>query len=342
MTKKTTLKRMRLEQASLEKARLEQANQRIQAARHPLLICHVAPDGDAIGSLTGLGRALWQMGREPILACPDPIPARFNFLPGVETIVQEANDLFDLVISLDCSDLRRLGHFPETPGFSNHPLINIDHHLTNLNFGDVNLVDHQAASTTEIVLQLLEYMTVPMDAKLATCLLTGLVTDTRGFRTSNVTPHVIDAALRLMKAGASLPYIAQHTLDRRPTGALRLWGAALSRLHLTNGVIWTSIPLAMRRAVDFISNSDTGLVSFLASAADADVAVVFNEREDGRIEVGLRAMPGFDVAQVALQFGGGGHALASGCTISGPLEEAQERFLTALYADLARQRQERA
>ena len=98
----------------------------------------------------------------------------------------------------------------------------------------------------------------------------------------------------------------------------------------------------MRRSVDFVSNSDTGLVSFLASADDADVAVVFNEREDGRIEVGLRAMPGFDVAQVALQFGGGGHALASGCTIAGPLEAAQERFLTALYADLARQRQERA
>ena len=200
MTQKTTLKRTRWKQAGLE-----QANQRIQTARHPLLICHVAPDGDAIGSLTGLGRALWQMGREPILACPDPVPARFNFLPGVETVVQEANDLFDLVISLDCSDLRRLGHFPETPGFSNHPLINIDHHLTNLNFGDVNLVDHQAASTTEIVLQLLEYMTVPLDAKLATCLLTGLVTDTRGFRTSNVTPHVMDAALRLMRPALRCP-----------------------------------------------------------------------------------------------------------------------------------------
>jgi phosphoesterase RecJ-like protein len=118
-----------------------------------------------------------------------------------------------------------------------------------------------------------------------------------------------------------------------------LWGAALARLRVDDGVIWTSIPLAMRRAVNYMGNSDTGLVSFLASADDADVAVIFNEREDGRVEVGLRAMPGFDVAQVALQFGGGGHALASGCTISGPLEEAQDRFLAALHADLARQRQ---
>jgi phosphoesterase RecJ-like protein len=289
----------------------------------------------------GLGRALWQMGREPILACSDPVPSHFDFIPGVESIVQEVNVPFDLVISLDCSDLRRLGHFPEMSGFGNHPLINIDHHLTNLDFGDVNLVDHQAASTTEIVLRLLEYMAVSIDARLATCLLTGLVTDTRGLRTNNVTPQVIDAVLRLMKAGALLPYIAQHTLDRRPTGALRLWGAALTRLHISKGVIWTSIPMAMRREVDYMANSDTGLVSFLASADDADVAVIFSEREDGRIEVGLRAMPGFDVAQVALQFGGGGHALASGCNIPGPLTEAQDRFLTALYADLARQRQER-
>ncbi len=337
VTKKTTLK-----QARFEQARFERAHQLIQSAHRPLLICHVAPDGDAIGSLTGLGRALRQMGREPILACSDSIPSRFNFVPGVDAIVQEVSDSFDLVISLDCSDLMRLGHFPEMPGFSNYPLINIDHHQTNLDFGDVNLVDHQAASTTEIVLRLLEYMAVSIDARLATCLLTGLVTDTRGFRTNNVTPQVMDAALRLIKAGALLPYIAQHTLDRRPTVALRLWGAALAQLHVANGVIWTSIPLAMRRAVGYVGNGDTGLVSFLVSADDADVAVVFNEREDGRIEVGLRAVPGFDVAQVALQFGGGGHVLASGCTIPGPLEAAQERLLTALRADLARQRQKHA
>jgi phosphoesterase RecJ-like protein len=306
-----------------------------------LLICHVAPDGDAIGSLTGLGRALQQIGREPILACSDFISSRFDYIPGVEAIVQEVNDPFDLVISLDCPDLGRLGHFPEIPGFSNPPLINIDHHLTNLNFGAVNLVDPQASSTAEIVLQLLEYMDIPIDARLAACLLTGIVTDTRGFRTDNVTTQVMDAALRLMKAGASLSYIAQYGLDRRPTVALRLWGAALAQLHVADGVIWTSIPLAMRRAVDYMGNGDTGLTSFLISADDADVAVVFNEREDGRIKVGLRAAPGFDVARVALQFGGGGHVLAAGCSLPGPLEEAQTRLLTALQTDLARQRQKR-
>ena len=317
---------------------LKQASQLIRLAHRPLLICHIAPDGDAIGSLTGLGRALRHEGLEPIIACSDPVPARFNYIPYVGAIVQDVSASFDLVISLDCSDLKRLGHFPQMPTFRSVPLLNIDHHLTNLDFGDVNLVDPHASSTAEIVLRLLEYMALPLDAELATCLLTGIVADTRGLRTSNVTIQVMDAALRLMKAGASLPYVTHHTLDRRPTTAIRLWGATLAQLHIEDRVIWTSIPLAMRRTAGYAGNGDAGLVSFLVSGDDADVAVVFVEREDGRIEVSLRAVPGFDVAQVALQLGGGGHALAAGCNLPGPLGEAQARVLAALRADLARQR----
>ena len=317
---------------------LKQASQLIRSAHRPLLICHIAPDGDAIGSLTGLGRALRHEGLEPIIACSDPVPARFNYIPYVGAIVQDVSASFDLVISLDCSDLKRLGHFPQMPTFRNVPLLNIDHHLTNLDFGNVNLVDPQASSAAEVVLRLLEYMALPLDAELATCLLTGIVADTRGLRTSNVTIQVMDAALRLMKAGASLPYITHHTLDRRPTTAIRLWGATLAQLHIEDRVIWTSIPLAMRRTAGYAGNGDAGLVSFLVSGDDADVAVVFVEREDSRIEVSLRAVPGFDVAQVALQLGGGGHALAAGCNLPGPLGEAQARVLAALRADLARQR----
>lgn len=321
---------------------LKQASQSIQSAHRPLLICHIAPDGDAIGSLTGLGRALRQMGLEPILACSDPIPSRFNYIPGVDTIVRDVSVPFDLVISLDCSDMERLGHFPQNRAFGSTLLLNIDHHLTNLYFGDVNLVDPHASSTAEIVLRLLDSLAVPLDAEIATALLTGIVADTRGFRTSNVTVQVLEAALRLMKAGASLPYVTHHGLNRRPPTAIRLWGAALAQLRIVGRVIWTAIPLAMRRAVGYTGDGDAGLVSFLVSADDADVAVVFVEREDGRIEVGLRAVPGFDVAQVALQLGGGGHALAAGCNLPGPLEEAQARVLAALQADLARQRQNHA
>ena len=272
------------------------------------------------------------------MTCSDPVPTCFNYIPSAKSIVREVKVPFDLVISLDCSDLERLGHFPQMPGFDDVPLLNVDHHLTNLKFGAVNLVDHHASSTAEVVLRLLEYMEISLDAELATCLLTGIVSDTRGFSTNNVTTRVVEAALRLMKAGASLPRIAHHNLNSRPTSAILLWGAALAQLQIKDRVIWTGIPLAMRRATGNPDSSDAGLANFLVSAAAADAAVVFVERDDGRIEVGLRAVPGFDVAQVALQFGGGGHALAAGCNIPGPLEQAQASILTALKVSLSHQR----
>lgn len=320
---------------------LEQARQAITSAQHPLLICHVDPDGDAIGSLVGLGRALRQIGLDPILACPDPIPTSFGYIPGIDEIVTVVDTPFDLVISLDCSDLQRLGSFPQLPAFERVPLINIDHHVTNLGFGQVKLVDPSASSTAEIVLRLVEHLAVSLDTEIATALLTGIVADTRGFRTSNVTPKVLEAALQLMRAGASLPDVALHSLDTRPATALLLWGLALSRIQIQDRIIWTSIPMAARSQADFADNGDAGLASFLVSAEEADVSAVFVERPDGQIEVGMRAVPGSDVAQVALGFGGGGHALAAGCTLAGPLEEAEARLLEALKVDLAERRVKR-
>lgn len=304
-------------------------------------MCHIDPDGDAVGSLTALGLTLRQMGQQPILACADPIPAQFDYIPGAKTIVQEVSLSFDLVVSVDCSDRERLGCFPKLPAFESVPLVNIDHHITNTGFGTVNLVDPEASSTAEIVLRLLDALQVPLSAESATCLLAGIVSDTRGFRTGTTTAEVLEAALRLIRAGASLSHVARHALDRRSTSAIRLWGAALAQLHVENRLLWTSISRAMRCATGHAGNGDVKLANFLITADDADAVAVFVERDDGRIEVSLRAAPGFDVTPVALRFGGGGHTLAAGCNLPGPLEEAQARVLAALRADLARQRMAR-
>jgi len=317
---------------------LRQASQLILAAHRPLLICHVAPDGDALGSLTGLARALRQLDMSPILACADTIPSGFHYIPGIESVVRHVTEPFDLVIALDCSDFHRLGDLTDLPHFDQYSLINVDHHITNVEYGDVDVVDPQASSTAEVVLDLVDHLDISIDEPLATSLLTGIVTDTRGFRTSNVTPRVLRAALRLTDAGASLPHISQHALDRRPMVAIRLWGAALSHLRFSEGIIWTSIPVEMRREVGYHGNGDAGLSSFLVSADEANVSVVFVEQEDGSVDVGLRAVPGFDVAQFALRFGGGGHALAAGFSAPGPLDEAEERVLISLHADVSRQR----
>ena len=323
-----------------KKTTLTQASQLIRSARQPLIICHIAPDGDAIGSLVGLGRALSQAGWAPVMACHDPIPSEFDYVPGIDDVVQDTDAPYDLVITLDCGDEKRLGHWAQKPGFWDCPLINIDHHVTNEQFGQVNLVDPQAASTAEIVLHLLNHMDIPLDAEIATSLLVGVITDTRGLRTNNVTDRVLEGVLQLTRAGASLPYVAYHGLDRRPTSVIRLWGAGLAQMQIEDRVIWTRISQEARRAAGFDGTGSASLVSFLVSSKDADASAVFSEREDGRVEVGFRAVEGFDVAGVALQFGGGGHALAAGCDVPGPLSEAEAQILPVLRAEIARQRSE--
>jgi phosphoesterase RecJ-like protein len=317
------------------KTALSRASELIRSSRRPLLVCHVGPDDDAVGSLTALGRGLSRMGLQPTMACSDPIPRRFSYIPGSQRIVQEPEGPFDLVVSVDCSDLRRLGQIADLPGFDQVELVNIDHHVTNPGFGQVNLVDTDASCTAEIVLELLDHMGVDLDSQTATSLLAGVVGDTRGFRTTNVTTEVMETALRLMRTGASLPGIVSSSLDRRTVGALRLWGEALGRLRIEERLIWTVIPLESRRACGFDEPGDAGLAGLLIGAEEADVAAVLSEEEDGSVEVSLRAAPGFDVARVAAEFGGGGHALAAGCLVPGPLGDAERRVISALRAHAA-------
>jgi len=246
---------------------------------------------------------------------------------------------FDLAILVDCSELARCACGDRAPALDAVPLINIDHHVTNSGYGTVAIVDPSASSTAEVVLRLLEHMATPLDAQTATCLLTGIVTDTRGFRTSNVSIQTMEVAVELMRAGAHLSTITQEALDRRSIGALRLWGAALSSVQVDARVVWATIPLATSRAVGLAGAGDAGLVSYLAGVEGTDGAAVFVEQERNTIEVGLRASPGFDVSLVALQFGGGGHALAAGCAQQGPLDDVVRRVLFVLQTELARQRE---
>jgi phosphoesterase RecJ-like protein len=319
---------------------LKQSEELLQAADIPLLVTHVDPDGDAVGSLLGLGWGLRSLGKAPILACQDPLPRRLDFLPGFADVIEGPVDtVFDLLVVLDCSDPDRIGSVLSPAERAEVPILNIDHHVTNLAFGQVNLVDTEATSTTHILYHLFHHLNVPIDGRTATCLLTGLVTDTRGFRTSNVTSEVLHIATELTEAGAPLSTITRNGLDRRPLTVLRLWGIGLNRLRIEDGLVWTSLPLEMQRAIDADGINATGLSSALVSAEEANVSAVFTELASGKVEVGFRAVPGYNVAETALALGGGGHALAAGCLVPGPLAEAEQRVITMLREDLARQRE---
>lgn len=316
----------------------EALNAYLLASRRPLLICHLAPDADAVGSLLGMKSLLEDQGKDVIAAVQDGIPEALRFLPGWEAVVRQTEaNTFDLVISLDSSDLQRLGSAYSPQHHAKLPLINIDHHVTNVHFGTLNIVDVAASSTAEMVYRLAEALEWPISQPAAQCILAGLVADTLCFRTANVTASVLGIAQSLMEAGASLALVNEHLFNRRTSASICIWGKALSNVRLENRIIWTTIPLSMRVSCDGIAQSDTGLASYLVTAIEADVAAVLSEQPGGTVDVGLRAVPGFDVAHVALKLGGGGHPQAAGCTLHMSLDEAEERVLAALRDALAHQ-----
>jgi bifunctional oligoribonuclease and PAP phosphatase NrnA len=309
----------------------------ITPAQRVLLIAHVSPDGDAIGSLLAMGSVLRDQGKQVVLACDDPAPDSAAWLPGADEVAHQADGSFDLVIALDCGDRSRMGRVYEDR-FASLPLLNVDHHITNTRFGTVNWVDPSCAATSQIVLDLIQAQGWQVTEPMAVCLLAGIVTDTRSFRTSNVDAATLRAALQLMNTGASLSEVARLSVDSQPLARVRLFADAVNGLQLEDGILWARVTGAMRQRWAVSEKGSSGLSNYLAGVREAQVIVVFAEEDDGTVEVGFRAAPGYDVSQVAARLGGGGHPLAAGCTLVGDLEHVQSQVLTEVRLSLTEQR----
>lgn len=308
----------------------EQARRVLEQAQRIAVATHIAPDADALSSAIGLTLILRRLGKEAVAFCDDDLPPRLKALPHADEIGRTAHGSFDLQVSLDVSDPSRLGQ--AFRGLESLPLLNIDHHVTNTGFGTINWVEPAAVATAEMVLWLADDLRVALDPELASLLLAGIVGDTLGLRTPNVTPQVLREVVRLMEAGASLAALVDTLFNRRSLAALRLFGQALVGVQMEDGVVWTVITREMRAASGLNHANDLSLSSFLIGTEEARIAAVFTERDDGQVEVSLRARPGYDVARVALAFGGGGHPPAAGCLVPGPLEAVVPRLLAALKA----------
>lgn len=312
--------------------------------RDILCVSHVAPDGDALGSLLGMGWLLRRLGKEPALALQDPVPVEHRVLPGAgdiltgempefESAVRQRH--FDLIICLDSSSPDRMGTAYHAPVHETATLVVIDHHVTNTGFGRINWVDPASAAVCQMLTRLAEAIGVTLDGELAECLLTGIVTDTLCFRTSNTTPAVLGAAMRLMEGGANLATITARTVNRRPFSVMRLWGHALAEVRLEDGVIWAAVN---RNDLEAVGNGveDISLSSFLVTADEADISAVFMEKAgaagEPAVECSFRAKPGFDVSRLAYELGGGGHPAASGCTVPGNLSDVIAKVTLAMKA----------
>jgi phosphoesterase RecJ-like protein len=313
------------------------ANDLVAGAGSILVLTHVGPDGDAIGSMLGLAHALECAGKSVITAVDGGVPGDLVFIPGSASVQAALDGLaVDLVIAVDCGDASRMGEVGQVALNSGAPLINLDHHRTNTQFGVANLVDLATVAAAEGVLDWLDHMGIELDSATAYCLLTGLVTDTLCFRTDNVSSDTLGKAQRLMAHGAPLAEIVQRTVGRKSYAGLRLWSLVLPTVRLEDRVIWAVITQAMFKEVGYSGWDDAGLVSTLAQTEEAYISAVFKEKPDGRIEIGFRAVPGFDTANVAVVLGGGGHKLASGATVHEPLDTLVPRVIEMLKAEVRR------
>ena len=309
--------------------------QTIQQHAKILCVSHIGPDGDAYGSLLGMGWMLHHLGKQPVLAMHDETLEAFHFLPGSDTIIAPAQVTadYDLIICLDASSIDRMGAVYRPADHAHIPLLVIDHHFTNTRFGHINWVDSSSAATCQMLVRLADALGIPLVGPIAECLLTGVVTDTLCFRTSNTDAAVMETAMRLMQGGTNIADIVAHTLNRREFAIFKLWGAVLSTVQLEEGIIWTTISLAQKAAAGDLDD-DGALSSMLITAVEADISATFAEKIDGSgqlaVECSFRAKPGFDVGSLAFELGGGGHPPAAGCTLVGTLEDVATRVVVAL------------
>ncbi len=313
-------------------ATLTQATSILLKSERPLLIAHPRPDGDAVGSTLALRLALLQLGKRPTVACVHPLPDNLAYLPGADAFVSdvpEGGD-YDLVVAIDMSDLKRTGGIYRESWLRQKPLLVIDHHETNDQFGDVNLVDPHAAATAVLMVDVIRALGVPVVDAIATCLLVGLLTDTRGLRTDNTTPAVLRLVSELIEVGGDYLGAMRKTLDAVPYQTMRGWGVALSGLQLKGRVSWAAIRIAEKQALGIEDHDDLDLGDLLSRVAEAKIAAAFIEMSDATVKVSLRSRQGYNVAGIAHAFGGGGHRQASGFSIDGPLDEAVSRVLAAI------------
>jgi len=284
-----------------------------------LLLAHVTPDADALGSALGLGLALQSLGKKVQVSVGEDnfqVPSSLSFLPGVHLIrAPEALDTTDLVISCDVSSDARLGTALEILQAAKVSIA-IDHHASFTGFGTIHLVDPGAAATAELVLEFIDRLEVELTSEIASAIYAGLSTDTGSFKFQSTTAHTLRMAARLVDAGIDNSKLSRLLFDDEPLAALVMMGEAVSRAELLPdaangaGLVYTSVTLSQRNGLPELAAER--IIEALRRTSEAEVAAVFKQADDGHWRGSLRSKTSVDVGAVALAMGGGGHKYASG------------------------------
>ena len=304
---------------------------------HILLLNHASPDGDSLGSTLALARTFWARGQRATVGSSDGVPEMYRFLPGSDRVVSEVpeGERFDAVVFMECSAPERAG--PLVARAAGVPLwVNIDHHVSNTGYGDLVLLDVEAAAVAEVVYPIVTALHPHLEPETAVCLLTALLTDTGSFRYANVTPKSFLLAAELVKAGASPTAVYSEVYENRSPASVRLLGLALTRMVLSDDgrVAWTAVTQQMLKEAGAAMEDSEGIVGAIRAIRGIQVALLFKEEPDA-FRVSLRAVGNIRANVIAETFGGGGHAAAAGFTATGALDDVVRQTLAAVRRELA-------
>lgn len=305
----------------------------IDSCRIFLLTSHIRLDGDALGSELAMYHILRDMGKEVVVYNQDETPENYRFLPGSKIIVNtlEPVEDFDAVFVLDCSEIDRIGNEASRVA-SIKRMINIDHHISNMRFCDLSLVDPEASSTGEILYRLLERIEIDLTPDIAINLYTAILTDTGSFCYSTTGKDTFAVAGKLVEKGANPQRIAESVYETNPAAKIKLLAKALDTLELDWDGKISSIKITrqMLEDVGALQEYTEGFVDIPRSIKGVEVAVLYNEMSENSFRISLRSKGRINVERVAGEFGGGGHFSASACSVKGDIDAVKNSIVTCI------------
>lgn len=309
-----------------------------------LLTVHTNPEGDALGAELAFYNLLKKLGKVAVIINEDEVPYGYNFLPGINNIQKKIRNKrylkkidFDCFVILDCSDPQRTGEIYKI-NTQGKPVINIDHHISNNKFGDVNWVEPHSSSTSEMIYKLFRKLRIPLDKNTAICLYVGILTDTGSFRYSNTTNFTHKIVSELLDFKLNIPQIYKNIYENIPFEDMKLLGKILPDMRREAGgkIIWFQVEKNLLRNEKLFFDLTEHVLSFGRAIKDAEVTVLFKENlgVKDEIRVNFRSQGKVDVNKIAQFFGGGGHKTASGATIHGKINLVRRKVLAKIKESL--------
>lgn len=301
------------------------------------ILPHVSADGDSIGSGSALALALKRIGKKAQVILEEKVPISFAFLPGNELlkVYDKEQEEYDCVIAIDTGDLNRLGERFTIFNVAKSK-INVDHHITNTMFGDLNYVDIKASSVAEIIWDMLQSINFEVDEEIGTCLYTSIMTDTGGFRYSNTTSKTHEIAGKLIDIGVNISKVSQEIFESSSLARLKILGEVLKTLdvYFDGKVACLYLTDKMLESTGSTEDDAEGMVNYARGIRGVEVGVMLREK-NGQIKVSLRSKEYVDVANITASLGGGGHKRAAGCTLQGDIFEIKQKMLDILEKEVA-------